>query len=238
MPRHLIPTSILALSTCACASVSSAGGAHAGEESVREDLNERFLAEDLDVDRFVRVFEGESREVFRQRARILETLGLESGMSVADIGAGTGLFLDSLHEAVGEDGVVFAVDISPRFVEHLRERVRREGLETVEVVLCDDHSASLPEESVDVVLVCDTYHHFEYPRSTIASLYRALRPGGALVIVDFDRIPYVSRPWILGHVRAGRQAFVREIEAGGFELEARPRVFGLLENYVLRFRKS
>lgn len=238
MPRHLIPTSILALSICACAGVSSAGGPHAGEESVREDLNERFLADDLDVDRFVRIFEGESREVFRQRERIMATLGITPGMSVADIGAGTGLFLQPLNDAVGEDGTVYAVDISPRFVEHLSERVRREGLEAVEVILCDDHSASLKEDSVDLVLVCDTYHHFEYPRSTVASLHRALRPGGTLVVIDFDRIPYVSRPWIIGHVRAGRQAFVREIEAGGFELADRPRVFGLLENYVLRFRKS
>ncbi|MDP6408310.1 MAG: class I SAM-dependent methyltransferase [Planctomycetota bacterium] len=237
MQRISITTSLLAFSLGACAWAPPADETVA-EESVGEDLNGSFLADDLDVGRFARIFEGESREVFRQRERILATLGIQTGMAVADVGAGTGLFIGPLNEAVGENGVVYAVDISPGFVDHLRGRVRREGLEAVEVVLCDERSASLPEESVDVVFVCDTYHHFEYPRSTVASLHRALRPGGSLVVVDFDRIPYVSRPWILGHVRAGQQAFVREIEAEGFELIERPRVFGLLENYVLRFRKS
>jgi ubiquinone/menaquinone biosynthesis C-methylase UbiE len=228
----------LSLSLCACASAPAGSTSGPDEESVGEDLNQRFLSDDLDVQRFTRVFEGESREVSRQRERILAILGIRPGMAVADVGAGTGLFLGPLNEAVGPEGVVYAVDISPGFVEHLRERARREGLEAVEVVLCGERSSALPEESVDVVFVCDTYHHFEYPRSTVASLHSALRDGGSLVVVDFDRIPYVSRPWILGHVRAGRQAFVREIEAVGFELVDRPRVFGLLENYVLRFRKS
>ena len=57
------------------------------------------------------------------------------------------------------------------------------------VVLGGERSVELPEASVDLAFVCDTYHHFEYPRSTLASLHTAIRPGGALVVVDFEREP-------------------------------------------------
>ena len=85
--------------------------------------------------------------------------------------------------------------------------------------------------------MCDTYHHFEYPHSTLASLHQAIRPGGSLVVIDFERIPGESRDWVLEHVRAGKDVFTREIEAAGFELVEQVAIEGLKENYVLRFRR-
>ena len=207
------------------------------EVSVRPGVNERFLAEDLDVEDFVEIFEGESREVFVQRERIVEALAVSSGMTVADIGAGTGLFLPDFDRRVGSEGRVYAVDISPKFLDHLRERAEREKLSRVEVVEALEDSVALPAASVDLAFVCDTYHHFEFPQSTLASLYTAIRPGGSLVILDFDRIPGKSRPWVLEHVRAGKEVFRREIEAAGFRFERQVTVEGLKENYVLRFRR-
>lgn len=207
-----------------------------GEPSVKPGLNDRFLADDLDVDQFVKMFEGESREIAARRDAIVDVLGLRPGMQIADVGAGTGLFLDPFSEAVGPEGRLYAVDISPGFMEHLRQRQASEGLENVEPVLCTDHSAELPDASVDLIFVCDTYHHFEYPQSTLASLYSALRPGGTLVVIDFERIPGVSRDWLLDHVRAGKEVFTAEITAAGFVLEEELDA-GLAENYVLRFRR-
>jgi hypothetical protein len=105
----------------ACAS-SAETPSEPKEDSVRPGINERFLAEDLDVEHFVKIFEGESREVYAQRERIVEALGVSSGATVADIGAGTGLFLPAFNREVSSDGRVYAVEISPRFLEHLRER--------------------------------------------------------------------------------------------------------------------
>ncbi len=207
------------------------------EASVRPGANEIFLAEDLDVERFVEIFEGESREIFIQRERIVEALALSPGMAVADIGAGTGLFLPAFGREIGPEGRVFAVDISPKFLEHLRERVKREALGNVQVVEALEDSVELPTASVDLAFVCDTYHHFEYPRSTLASLFKAIRPGGSLVIVDFERIPGVTRDWMLEHVRAGKHVFRREIESAGFRFEGEVSVEGLKENYVLRFQR-
>ena len=176
------------------------------EDSVRPGVNERFLAEDLDVEYFVGIFEGESREVSVQRKRIVEALAVSSGMTVADIGAGTGLFLPAFNHGVGSEGRVYAVEISPKFLEHLRERSKREDLARVEVVKGLEDSVALPAASVDLAFVCDTYHHFEYPKSTLESLYTAIRPGGSLVILDFERIPGKSRKAGLPARRAWRLA--------------------------------
>ena len=208
------------------------------EASVRPGANEMFLSEDLDVDRFVEIFEGESREVFANREPIVAALGLSPGMAVADIGAGTGAFLPALDREVGRAGRVYAVDLSPRFLEHLRDRVAKDDqLARVEVVRAVEDSVELAAASVDLAFVCDTYHHFEYPQSTLASLYTAIRSGGSLVIVDFERIPGKTRKWLLDHVRASKQVFRHEIESAGFHFEDEVPIDGLEENYMLRFRR-
>ena len=112
------------------------------------------------------------------------------------------------------------------------------NLNNVTGVLCPEDSISLPPESVDVVFVCDTYHHFEHPESTMKSIHAALRSGGRLIVVDFERIPGVSRDWILGHVRAGKEVFRAEIQDAGFTLVEERKIKGLNENYLLVFRKN
>jgi predicted methyltransferase len=88
---------------------------------------------------------------------------------------------------------------------------------------------------VDLVFLCDTYHHFEFPFKTMASIHKALRPGGRLVLVDFHRIPGKSREWVLGHVRAGQEVFVKEIVTSGFKVVGEETF--LKENYLVRFEK-
>lgn len=210
----------------------------AQEPGSHPGANDRFLDPELDAAEWEKRFEGESREIYTRRRGIAARLELAAGMAVADVGAGTGIFLTLLAEAVGAQGRVYAVDVSPRFLDHLRKRVASQGLDRVEVVTGDARSANLGEGSVDRILLVDTYHHFEYPRPMLASLRRALRPEGALLVVDFERIPEKSRDWILEHMRADKQTFVREIEAAGFELETELDVDGLDENYVLRFRSA
>lgn len=215
---------------------ASAAVAKAASSS-RPGLNDRFLSDDLDVDAMTEVFEGESREISTQREAIVAVLPLQEGAAIADIGAGTGLFEPLFSEAVGSTGRVYAVDISPRFVAHLRERAENEQLRNVEVVLGSDRTAGLARGSVDVVFVCDTYHHFAYWRDMLGHLHAALRPGGQLVVIDFERIPGESPDWILEHVRAGKPEFRREIESAGFRLIEEVDVPGLHQNYVLRFER-
>ena len=115
-----------------------------------------------------------------------------------------------------------------------------QGVERLEIHVdpANGASAAIPKNSVDVVFVCDTYHHFEYPEAMLASLHEALRPGGRLVVVDFERIPGETPDWVLEHVRAGKAVFRSEIEAAGFVLVREADIAGLSENYVLQFRRE
>ena len=204
--------------------------------SVNPGINANFLDPDLDVDRFVDTFETESREIYSARDAIVAAIGLKPGDRVADVGTGTGLFVRPLSESVGPDGWVFALDIAPKFLRRVAAIVDAGGLSNVTPVLCGEDSVSLPPDSVDVVFLCDVYHHFEYPTPSLASIRRSLRPGGRLILVDFERIEGVSRDWVLGHVRADKATFRKEIEAAGFTFVDEADVPGLSENYFLRFR--
>ncbi len=207
------------------------------ESSVKPGINRDFLDPALDVGKYEQRFEVESREIFAQRARIAALVGPRAGQAIADIGAGTGLFTRMFATAVGQTGRVYAVEIAPKFVEHLRADAQQRGTEQVEAVLCTENSVELPPACIDLAFVCDTYHHFEYPAHTLASIHRALRPAGELVVVDFRRIPGESRDWILEHVRAGQEVGTAEIEAAGFEKVRDEAAPFLRENYVMRFRR-
>ena len=204
----------------------------------KPEINADFRKPDVDVERWVGTLESESREIAAQRAAITAAIGLRSGQAVADIGAGTGLFEEPFAKAVGPTGVVYAVDISQAFVDHIRERAAQAGLSQVQPVLCDDRSTGLPPGSVDVAFVCDTYHHFEHPGDTLASLREALRPSGRLVVVDFERVEGQSRDWVLQHVRCGREQVIAEIEGAGFHFARTLSVPGLSENFVIEFVRA
>jgi SAM-dependent methyltransferase len=200
-------------------------------------INDNFLSEDLDVDEYIERFEGESREIFAERHAIVEALALSSGNRIADIGAGTGFFTALFAEEVGDVGTVYAVEISPKFLEHLRERFAAEESTPVRVIEGTRKSVELPPSSVDMVFICDVYHHFESPQDSLASLHSAIRPGGSLVLIDFDRIPGESPEWIFEHVRAGKEVFRAEIEAAGFVWTEEFQLEGLKNNYMLRFER-
>ncbi|QDT14822.1 class I SAM-dependent methyltransferase [Alienimonas californiensis] len=206
-------------------------------ESVKPGINDRFLNEDLDAAEWAGRFEVESREAFAAREAVVAALKVEPGQTVADVGAGTGTHMELFAAAVGQGGRLFAVDLAPAFVARLRDRAAERGISQITPVLCSERSVMLPANSCDLVFNCDTYHHFEFPDRTLDSIRAALKPGGRLAVMDFERIPGVSSEWTLGHVRAGKATVRAEIEAAGLEFVAEPKVEGLSENYLIIFRK-
>ena len=224
MPVWLLSTIISIASAFGCA-----------EKSVRPGINDEYRKTDTTV--WVERFEAESREVYAHRERIADLVEARPGERVADIGAGTGIYAELFAGRVKAGGRVYAVDIMEEFLKLISKRAKERGLDHVQTVLCTERSVELPKESIDVAFVCDTYHHFEYPRSTMRSIHQALRRGGRLVIVDFIRVEGQSRQWVLNHVRAGKETVIREISEAGFELSDAPATEYLKENYVLRFRR-
>lgn len=225
---------VCCLSAVAYCLISQVVPLHAQDKSVKPGINESFR--DPNVDEFVGRFEVESREVFSRRAEILRACAIETGQTVADIGAGTGLFTRLFSERVGERGRVIAVDIAPKFLEHIQRTSREAGRRNVDTVLCKPDSTELPAESVDVAFICDTYHHFEFPQKTMATLLRALKPGGRVVLIDFRRVEGQSTEWVLNHVRAGQDVFESEVAQSGFR-KLREEQDLLKENYFVVFQK-
>ncbi len=214
--------------------VTPLGIATAQEKSVRPGINDPF--QNPDVKKFEGTFEGESREVFAKRKEIVAAVGLKPGESVADIGAGTGLFTRPFAAEVGPKGKVYAVDIAQKFLDHIAKTNKDAGIANVTTVLCKPHSAELPAGSIDVAFICDTYHHFEFPSRTMASIHAALNPGGRVVLIDFRRVKGQSTDWVMNHVRAGQEVFEQEIADAGFK-KVKEAKDTLKENYLVVFEK-
>ncbi len=207
----------------------------AQEKSVNPGINDSFL--DPDVNDFTNRFEVESREIFARRREIVAACRIQPGETVADIGAGTGLFTRLFADAVGKQGRVIAVDISQKFLDHIASASREEGRRNIDTLLATAASTELAPASIDVAFICDTYHHFEFPQKTMASLFQALKPGGRVILVDFRRIPGTSSDWVLNHVRAGQDVFEAEIIDAGFE-KASEEPELLQENYFVVYKKG
>ncbi|MCB1798839.1 MAG: methyltransferase domain-containing protein [Gammaproteobacteria bacterium] len=204
------------------------------EQNVSPGINRQY--QDPSVTQWRGVFERDGREVWDRRDDIVRQLRLQPGQRVADVGAGSGFFSMMMAREVGPGGLVYAVDIAANFVDASVQRAQDAGLHNVHGVVNDQRGTGLPADSVDLVFISDTYHHFEYPQSMLHSIHAALRPGGELVVIDFRRVPGLSSPWVLGHVRGGEEQVIAEVEAAGFKLSER---LGFMDSqYFLRFHRD
>ena len=223
------------LVSCFATLVSSWVWGQGSPAHVPEGINKPF--QNPNVKEFVKKFETESREVFAQRNAIVKALGLEPGMAVGDIGAGTGLFTRLIAEQVGPKGKVYAVDIAPSFLAHIAAESKRLGQTQVTTVRGTQQSVELSPDSIDLAFLCDVYHHVERPSEFLATIHRALRPNGHLVVIDFDRVEGKSEAFVLKHVRAPKTVFFSEIEAAGFKKEGVADAPALRENFFAKFQK-
>ena len=203
------------------------------EASVKPGINERYA--DPDMNRIEAILEREDRAIYKYRHAIVAALALEPGMDVADVGAGTGFIARLMAREVGSNGKVYAVEISPQAVDYLRDAASKEGVDNLLPVLGEFRSTTLGTGSVDLVLACDVYHHFEYPEDMLASIRQALRPGGQLAIIDLERVRGVTEDFTFVHIRAGKGTFSDEIKDGGFDLVKEIPL--MKDQYFLVFRK-
>lgn len=241
MLRVLRTMAVVAGSCLALVMVSSAATAadppHSrGPEAYRAEMNRKFTSPKLDVEHFVKQFENEGRTIYVKRRQITRAVGLKPGQSVADIGDGTGLFTRLFAEQVAPGGTVYAVDISPDFIKHIAERAKADGQERViKTVLNVQGSTKLPPASIDVAFLCDTYHQFVHPEEMLASIHRAMRPGGRLVLIDFDLRPDSSK-FVKERARAPKEVYFREFMAAGFEPIETKDAPELGDNFYAAFR--
>ena len=116
--------------------------------------------------------------------QLVRLLGIKSGMTVADIGAGSGYYVARLSPIVGASGRVIAEDVMPEYLENLRRRVRDLGLQNVDIVRGEAHDPNLPAQSLDLAILVHMYHEIAQPYALLYNLVPALKPGARIGIVD------------------------------------------------------
>ena len=184
------------------------------------------------IEEWVARFDDPERDAWQKPAELVQALQVKPGSAVADIGAGTGYFTVHLARAAGPDGLVYAVDVEPAMVDYLGKRAVKEGLTNIRPVLTPPDRPGLTKDSVDLVFICNTWHHIDDRLNYLKKLETAVRTGGRVVIVDFREgdLP-VGPP---AGMKLTREAVVAEFEKGGWRLEGEIDI--LPHQYVLTFR--
>lgn len=177
--------------------------------------------------------EREERDREERTDLLLAALPLKPGMVVADIGAGTGYLSRRMAPAVSPGGKVWAVDVQPEMVKLLQAGAKRSGLTNIDVQLGTVDDVRLPAGSVDLAIMVDVYHELAYPYEVMASVMKALKPGGRMVFVEYKaedaRVP-------IKPLHKMSEAQIKR-EAAVFPLEWERTVSTLPWQHVVIFRK-
>lgn len=173
--------------------------------------------------------ERSSREIEEEPRKVMKALQLQPNSVVADIGAGTGYFSVRMAAQVPQ-GKVYAVDVQPEMLEILNDR----KVANLEPILGSQTDPNLPENSVDLALMVDAYHEFEFPQEMMAGIVRSLKPRGRVVLVEYR----AENPFVLIkplHKMSQRQVR-QEMGAAGLKyVETRN---GLPQQHIMIFEKA
>jgi ubiquinone/menaquinone biosynthesis C-methylase UbiE len=219
-PPSASPAPVPSPSPPPAAAAADATPAGAGGASANPGINDRFKNPET-LEAAAKSFDGPERAAFQTPTDVLAKLKLRPGEVVADIGAGSGYLTPALSKAVGPKGKVYAEDIFDAFLAHVRAKVKDEKLSNVEVVLGTEKDVKLPEACCDVVVILDTYHHFEWPEPMMASIRKATKPGGRLYIIEFHRRPNplfeVNKVDYKTHIQLDDKQVVAQLEKLGWK---------------------
>jgi ubiquinone/menaquinone biosynthesis C-methylase UbiE len=162
-----------------------------------------------------------ARDEKQKPGELIRAMGLQPGMTVADIGTGIGYMLPFLSRRVGAEGKVIAEDIFDDFLASAKQRVASQKLANVTFVKGTETDPNLPANSVDIALALDVYHHFDYPEKMLAAIHKSLKADGKLVIVEYyKRQEAMAGGRALTHIRLDMPDVIKEVEAHHFHLIA------------------
>ena len=174
------------------------------------------------------------RDQYQKPLQVIEALNLKPGQAVADLGSGSGYFTRRLVGAVTESGKVYAIDVEPEMLRYVEDSlVHMHAPYNAEFILARPDSPKLPVESVDLIFVCNVFHHLEDRISYFRNVRSALKSGGRIAIIDFY---HDERSGDLGFPKqhlVPQDTTIAEMTAAGYRLE-REHTF-LPRQYFLEF---
>lgn len=179
-------------------------------------------------ERYAESWNDPERDGWQKPDAVIEAMGIEEGMTVVDLGTGTGYFLPHLSEAVGEKGQVLAVDIEPAMLEYVAEVTKKQTLPNIDTVLARPGNTRLEKSSVDKILTVNTWHHIPDRGAYANHLAGRLKKEGSVWVIDFTEAAPMGPP---KRHRLDPQVVADELEEGGFDTEIPD--LGLPHQYVV-----
>jgi protein-L-isoaspartate O-methyltransferase len=173
-----------------------------------------------DLQAYIAAQEEPGRGSWQKPDQVLQALHVRPGQAVCDIGAGPGYFALRLSRVVGPAGHVFAVDVEPKILDALRDRILQAGARNVTPILGLGDDPLLPRAACDLILIVDTYHHIRDGAAYLRRLLAALAPGGRIADIDFHKRRTPVGP-ALEH-RLGREEFLRDAASAGLHVVDEP----------------
>jgi ubiquinone/menaquinone biosynthesis C-methylase UbiE len=190
-----------------------------------------------DIKQYLEHLDSEERDQHQKPRQVIDALNLKPGLTVADLGSGSGYFTRRFIEAVTETGKVYAVDVEPEMLKYAEESIiHMHRSYTAEFILARPDSPKLPYESVDLLFVCNTYHHLSDRTKYFSDAKSSLKPGGRIAIIDFY---HDERSGELGFPKrhlVSRETVIAELTDAGYTL-LREHQF-LPKQYFLEFTPS
>ena len=186
------------------------------------------------IDGYIKMLESPDRASYQMLDRVIESLCRKEGNAIADIGAGSGYFTVLFSKRAGKNGKVFACDIEKGMIDYIEKRIKNENLKNVVPILCKPDDPMLPQSSVDLIFICDTYHHIGKRGDYLTLLKKYLKPGGRLTIVDYQKHETPYGPPL--SMRIDRKEIIKEITGAGYKLDAE--FFFLPYQYFIVFKKQ
>jgi ubiquinone/menaquinone biosynthesis C-methylase UbiE len=159
-----------------------------------------------------------TRDEWQKPDEVVKSINLKPGDVIADIGAGNGYFTKRFANAVNPGGQALGLDIVPSKVEYMRKDAEKLGLNNYKALLIKSDDSQLEPGSVDVVFLCNAYHHLENRVDYLKRLSRSLKKNGRVVIVDFYKKPLPVVPSAVDH-KLSKEVVLEEFQAAGYKLQ-------------------
>ena len=165
---------------------------------------------------YISMLENPQRDAEQKPHEVITALEIKGGEVIADIGAGSGYFTFRFAYHVGDRGRVHAVDINSDMIVYMNRRIRDMKLKNVVTVLAPPDDPLLMDAAIDRFFICNTWHHVENQTQYIALMKKMLRPGGQLIIIDYQKkeLPVGPPP----EMKVAREDVVHQMESNGFKL--------------------
>jgi ubiquinone/menaquinone biosynthesis C-methylase UbiE len=156
------------------------------------------------------------REKEEDPTKLLKALDIQPGMTVADVGAGSGYHCFRMAPLVGEKGKILAVDIQNEMIDIVEKKAKKENVKNIETILSTETDPKLPEAKVDLIILVDVYHEFSHPHEMTEKMVASLKPGGRIAFVEF-RLEDPKVPIKLVHKMSERQVTLEMEQFPGIE---------------------